>query len=289
MWFWWALTTAIISSISYVLSKYVVDKTSTLVTTWALFSLNIPILIGLVLFQNKVEINQWFWLGIIVSGGGFIGVKAVTMLAMKRSKISKIMPLNVVSVVLAYLTALIMLKETLGWKELLGLGLIIGGIYWINLEKAKESWLAPIKELKRHKASLMYLIAIMFAGAISSFDKLAIMNTNPHSPELVLLGENIIGSVLLGLMLIKRSGFGWLKEVGIAWKRLSLLSVIYLLSLLAVFHGFSNGPVALVLGIKKLQILFAMLWAWWFLKDKPKKEQLGGAIVMIVGAMLLKM
>ncbi len=32
----------------------------------------------------------------------------------------------------------------------------------------------------------------------------------------------------------------------------------------------------------------ALFWAWWFLGDKPKLEQVTGAIVMILGAVLVK-
>ncbi len=289
MWFEWALLTAIISSISYVLSKHLLNRISTLVVTWSLFIFSMPVLILLVSKQGIPMVKQAFLIAVLISGIGFALAKTATLLAIKKSTISKIIPLNATNVMVTYVISLFMLREIVGPLKILGLILIIAGIYWINISKTKESWLAPLKELKRHKASFIFLIATLVMGGLVSFNKLAIINTDPVSPIFVLLIENIISVIVITFLLWHKNRWIWLNEIGQFWPELVLMSLIYIASSITVFYGFATGPTALVLGIKKLQILFAMLWAWLFLKDQPKKEQIGGAVIMIVGVVLVKL
>ncbi len=288
MWFWFALAAAVLSSIAYVFSKHLVDKISVLVVTWSLYAFSLPFLIYANYCKGIPEVNRLFFISVLVAGSGFAFLKVATLFAFKKSTISKIMPLNSSSLVAVYFVSLLLFGESLNAIKLIGLFLIILGLYWLNISKVKESWWQPFKTLLNDKASLLYLASISSLGILTPLDKLSFMNTRPVSPLFALLGENLIAATIITLILFYRQQFRWLKTVKVNFVKLIAISLVYILVLSTVFYGFANGPVALVIGIKKLQVLFALLWAWWFLGDKPKPEQVIGATVMISGAVLVK-
>ncbi len=288
MWFWLALESALISGANYVLLKYLVDRVSSLVVSWAIFFFTLPILGTLIWFQGTPKLDERFWIGVITSGVIFSLIRWVSLHAFKASSLSKLLPLNATGIMFTYIFGLFMLEEKIAVLKLVGLMLVMTGLYTINITKFKASWWGPLKALVNHRPSLLYLLAIVGGGIITAFDKLALVGTHPRSPILVIFAENSISSMVLGLILLKRGTNYINKQIRGRWWILIGMALLYLMGGIPFFYGLAQGPAALVSGIKKLQIVFGMLIAWLALSDKPQREQWVGAILMILGAVLIK-
>jgi drug/metabolite transporter (DMT)-like permease len=287
MWFWWGVATAIISAISIIINKKALSSVSTSLTTWSLFALSLPFIVVCYLLSAKPTLTQDFYLGIIGSSLFFAISKTVSLLVIKQTELSKVIPLNTFTSVFIYLLALIFLGEVIRTIPLIGLSVVIVGAYVLNAGQRSQGVLKPFIYLATHKESRLYLIAVLLSAASGTFDKVALKGSLPASPLAVLLGENLLISMfLLGYLNIKKAG--WIKELKNNYKILTLASGVYALGSITTFAGFADGPIALVSGVKRLQLLVVLLFSFIFFKDKPTKYSVIASIITILGIFLIK-
>lgn len=288
MWFWWAFLAAIMSAVSVVLTKKALKKISAPLVTWVLFSLNTPI-VALIAFKDGVtQVNYLFFVGAIGSASIFAIAKTLRLVAIKQALLSKIAPLATFNAVFAYLLALIFLSEKIQLMGVVGLLLITMGAYILNAEELGKDLLKPFRLLITEKASLLFLLGVALTSVTAIFDKVSITNTFPTNPSLTLLMENIIVSFLL-LIYLQKKKKGWLNELKENFKFLSLTSLVYMVAVIAVFSAFATGPVALVIGIKQLQLFFVLFLSYLAFKDKPTKHSLLASVIMVMGVVLIKL
>lgn len=290
MWFWLAFISSVLGAVDVILNKKSLDKVSAPVLSWSLFTLSIPPLFYFVLKDGIPEINQIFLAGTIGSSLAFVFARTIINHNLKQNLISKIFPLTAFSGIFTYVFGLILLSESIKLIPILGLISVIFGSYVLNADEAKEDVLKPFKLLFKTKASIFFMIAIMMGSITAIFDKLALNNTVPQSPAFTMLIEQIIMSFVLTVYLLTREKKTWIIELKNNFGILFLNSIIFLVVGFFVFYAYKeSGPVALVLGIKRLQIFFILLMGYIFFKDKPIKHSWIATAIMIVGVLMIKL
>ena len=289
MWFWWGLSSAFFSAVSVVLSKKLLKNTSASVVSWSLFALNIPLVAGLVLIDGiEFKVNPGFYLAVLGSSLVFSLAMTMRLSAIKHGLLSKLSPLTAFNPFFVYVLGLIFLAETISLKGIAGLILITLGAYILNVKKLDGHWLRPFKLLLIKKASLLFIAGVFLTSLAAILDKTAVINTKPMNPALGLLAENLIISMIL-LIFLQLKKPGWQLEVKQNFKGLMVTSLIYGLSSWSVFKGFSQGPVALTVGVKQLQLFFILIFGLVMFKDKPSKYSWLAAILMSLGVLLIKL
>jgi len=284
MWFIWALLSAFVSSVSVVFNKKTLKHISSVTLSLAIFLLPIPILLLLAL--NQKNDIQWekYVIGILGTGGCFVIAKTVMFEAIKQSSLSKIYPLFSITTFFTYLFGLIFLHEHIKLLGIIGIFLTILGTYLINIDQAKEDILLPFKLLMRSKESIVLLFSLLLSSLTSVFDKTAIQSSNII---VAYLGGNIVSSSLLIVYSIVRK-----KRIADEFKTkigsLFIASMIYMILVLLVYSGFAAGPIALVSGVKKLELLFVLFFSWIFFHDKPSKHSFIASICMLMGIVFMK-
>lgn len=218
----------------------------------------------------------------------FVLGKTIVNDALKNGLLSKIIPLTSFGGVFIYIFGLIFLSESLRPIPILGLLLVIFGSYILNVDQAREDLFKPFKLLFSNKASLLVILGTMFTALTAVFDKMSLLNTNPVSPLFLILIEQVVMSIFLGSYILRREKVTWFTEVKNNFGILFLNSLVFLVVAYFVFVSYTDGPVALVIGIKRLQILFVLLLGYLFLKDKPAKHLWIAVSVMILGTVLIK-
>jgi len=288
MWFWWALTAAVFAAISVILTKKALKNVSASLVAWVLFSLNTPILVLIAFKNGTTEVNRLFFLGAIGSASIFAIAKTMRLAAIKQSLLSKIAPLATFNALFTYLLALIFLSEKIKLIGVVGLLLITMGAYILNAEKLGKDLLRPFKLLFAEKASVLFILGTVLTSISAIFDKISVTNTFPTNPSLTLLMENVVISIIL-LIYLQKKKQGWITELKDNFKLLILTSLIYMLAVIAVFSAFAIGPVALVIGIKQLQLFFVLLLSYFAFQDKPTKHSLLASAIMVIGVILIKL
>lgn len=287
MWFWYAVLAGVFSAISVILNKRALHNVSAALVSWSLFVLPLPFLLIFVLQQGVPKINIMFFVGVITSCIIFAVTKTVSLHSIKNNFLSKIFPLTAFSVLFSYVFALIFLGEKINPIPLFGLFTIITGAYILNVERAKEDILLPLKLLVTHRESFIFILAMAFTSITGIFDKIGIINTNPNSALFVLLVEHILLMILLTAYLLKQEE-NWFHDLQKHFWTLVAGSIMYTGVALFFLEAITTGSVALVGGIKKLEILFVLALSLLFFKDKPEKHIWIGAIIMLIGVFLIK-
>jgi uncharacterized membrane protein len=184
---------------------------------------------------------------------------------------------------------LIFLSESIRPIPVIGLISVVLGSYILNADQAKEDFLKPFKIVFATKTSLYFLIAIMLGSLTAVLDKLALNNTLPKSPVFTILIEQIIMSAILTPYLLRKESKTWIKELKNNFLMLSLISIIFFITGLLVFYAYIDGPVALIIGVKRLQIFFILLMGYLFFKDKPTKHIWAATAIMILGVLMIRL
>ena len=219
----------------------------------------------------------------------FAYAKTLSLRSLKNSKlISEIVPLAFFSVFISYVLGLIFLKEEIKILPLFGLILIIFGGYYLKITETKEDIFKPFKILFTNKESFYYLLAMLIMPVTALFDKIGLTNIKPVNQSFLLLWENIFTVIIMSIYM-SRNDRTWLTDLKINFKVLFLNGFIYTLLALLFFYAISTGALALVSGIKKLEVLFILLLGWFLFGDKPKKEVWVGSLIMLFGVILIKL
>lgn len=289
MWFWLAFGSAILGALEIILSKHALKKVSPSLLTWSVFVLTLPILIPITLYQGIPSINTLFLIGVVGSSLTFVFGKTIFNDALKNGLVSQILPLTAFTGFFTYIFGLLILSESLRIIPVLGLITILVGSYILNVDQAKEDILEPFKLLVRTKKALLLLAAILLGSITAILDKIGVQNTFPQNPTFVIFSEQIIQSAFVTAYLIKKGRKTWIPPLKENFRLLFLISLIYLAISFLVLFAYTDGPVALVLGIKRLQIFFILIMGYIFLKDKPTRESWVATMIMILGVLMVRL
>lgn len=289
MWFWLTLGSAVFGATEIILSKRILHKVSPAVLSWALFALTLPVLIPITIWQGIPTINALFLVGVTGSALFFVFARTIFNSALRDNLVSKILPLTAFSGIFTYIFGLIMLSETLRPLPVAGLFTILIGSYILNVDQAKEDILEPFKLLFRTRGALLLLASILLGSITVIFDKIGVKNTFPNNPTFVILAEQVLQSSFITVYLIKRERKTWFSSLKQNFYYLFFLSLIFLVVSFLVFYAYIDGPVALIIGIKRLQIFFILVMGYIFLRDKPTKHSWMATTVMVLGALMIKL
>lgn len=287
MWFWFAALAAAFSGLSVILNKKALHNASAALVSWSLFALPLPYLVILILRQKIPQLNIMFFVGVITSSVIFAVTKTISLHSIKNNFLSKIYPLTAFGSLFSYIFALVFLGENINPIPLLGLFMIIIGAYILNVDSAKENIFLPLKLLITHRESFVYILAMFFTSICAVFDKVGVINTKPVDALFVLFSENLILAILLTIYILRQKN-NWVHDLRKYFWVLIAGSTIYTITSLFFLEGVSTGAVALVGGIKKLEIFFVLLLSYFFFKERPQKHTWIGTIIMLVGVLMIK-
>ncbi|KKP68918.1 hypothetical protein A2X44_05485 [candidate division CPR3 bacterium GWF2_35_18] len=286
MWFLYALLSAAFSGFSIIINKKALQKLNPTVVTWGLFVIPIPFLLLGVLNSPRPELTQLFFIGVFSSSVVFFLAKTLSLKSMRDNLLSRLIPLGAFSTLFNYLIGLFLLDEHLKITAVVGIIAIIIGVYIFNLEE-KNRFLDPFILLYKNRYARIFLIAMFLTSLSTLFDKIAITNMNPTNPYLPYLIEDIImGGVMTIYLSIRNKD--WTKQVKMNLPLLLLAGIVYMGVGITVFLGFANGPLVLITGVKKLEIVIVLLLSYLLFKDKPNFNSLLGTFIMILGVVLIK-
>ncbi len=289
MWFWYAIGSAVISAVSITLNKKALKNVNASLLAWSLFAFSIPILIYPAFKDGWPEFNLTFAAATLISVIIFSYIKTLSLRSLKNSNfISEIIPLAFFSVFIQYILGLIFLNEKIKLLPFFGLILIVFGGYYLKIQEAKEDLLKPFKIILTDKNSLYYLIAMLIMPVSSLFDKVGLLNMKPVNQSFLLLWENVLTTLLLAGYMTNKDRF-WFKDLKTNFFILLFNGVTYTSMVILYFYAITTGSLALVTGIKRAEIFFALLIGWFLFNDKPKKEVWIGSLIMLIGVVLIKL
>lgn len=288
MWFYIALLTSLVGAVEVIITKKLVKGVGASVLTWATLVLATPIIFLFALKDGIPQLNNLFVIGVAGSVLFYTASQVMGFKAMRMANLSAVYPLASLGSIFTLFVALLPpLSEKPSLLAIVGVFITLAGAYILNVTKAKEGLLVPIKSLLRDKASLLMIASVLFGSVVIVFDKFAINNTLPQNTTFTLLIENFM--VILGMLpilYIRNKNF--YHQITSNSKLFLLLGLLNAAATILAFTAIGGGNVGLVATILKTQILFVLLFSYVTFKDRPKLETLIGSMIMILGVVLIK-
>ena len=287
MWIIFALGAALLASFNPVISKRLLADTDVSVVAWAGQAFGLPLLaLNLVLFFGPLpRVDTWFFIGIL--GSAILNTLAhlAATQALKQSDASLVAPLFVFSPAVTLLVSSIALREIPARVPLIGVGLVIAGAYLLALPSWRVA-LAPLQIAADQRSMWLVIAAGVLWGLTPIFEKTAILHTFPENPTAAAFGA-LLALVIILFPVMQLKAHHPAAQIRTRWRGFAALGVIGGIAPLFGYAAFSLGLVGYVSALFKMSSVFALLWAFILLGEKDVPRRLPGAIVMVVGAILI--
>ena len=284
MWILYAFGSAFFAGATSILAKIGVKDVDSHVAT-AIRTIVVLIFSWLMVFivgsQGTIaDISTRTFIFLILSGLATGASWLCYFKALQLGDVNKVVPIDKSSTILTMILAFIFLGENITINMIIGMiGIGIGT--YLMIQKKEES-----NKIIRGKSWIVYaVLSAVFASLTSILAKVGIENVESN------LGTAIRTIVVLIMALV--IVFVTQKQNDV--KKIDKRSLIFIIlsgiatggSWLCYYKALQDGLASIVVPIDKLSILFTVLFAYIFLKEKLSKKSVLGLILIVVGTLTL--
>lgn len=287
MWIIFALSAALLASFNPIINKRLLTDTDVSVVAWAGQAFGLPLLaLNLILFFRPIpRVDGWFFIGIF--GSAILNTLAHLMAtqALKEGEASLVAPLFVFSPAVTLLASSVTLQEIPSPIPLIGVGLVVMGAYLLAISSWREAF-APLQATLHRRALWLAILAGVLWGVTPIFEKTAIQHTFPKNPTAAAFGALLALTLILFPIMLAgaRNPFEQIRNHSRGFVALGVIGGI---APLFGYAAFSLGLVGYVSALFKMSSVFALAWAYFLLREKDAARRLPGALVMVMGAILI--
>ncbi len=166
---------------------------------------------------------------------------------------------------------------------LLGIILVIAGSYTVNLNKLKDGLHAPIKEILANKGTLLILANVVVLSFAISLSRFAVKRANPLFSAAILLAFTTMFLFLFSFKQINAAK----QQFSGNFRILLPAGLFSALSGLLSFYALSLTQAAYTNTVKRLNVLFSVLYGHFIFKEKDLLQHLVAVVLMLAGIAIL--
>ena len=284
MWVVFALAAAFFAGGMSVLAKIGIKNTDSHLAT-ALRTVVVAVFAWLMVFvvgsQKSIAVIDAESIVFLVLSGVTTGISWLCYFrALKIGEVSKVAPVDKSSTVLTMLLSFLILQEGLTWLKIAAMVLISIGTYLMIEKKKTEA-----EGKKGYKWLVYAALAAVFASFTAILGKIGIVGV-----------ESNLGTAIRTMAVLAMAWFivflqGKQREI----KRIDKRSWFFIvfsglftgLSWLCFYRALQEGPVSVVVPIDKLSILITIAFSYFVLREKLRKSQLIGLVIIVAGTLSL--
>lgn len=282
-WLFLALTAAFSLATADALTKKYFSRLSTYEMGLTRLVYTIPWLVLALLFVPWPDLDRTFFLSFAAA----IPLEAVAfmsyMKAIKSSPLSLTLPFLAFTPVFIILTGWLILGETVTLVGVLGILCIVIGAYFLYLSHMKTGLWEPFKAIFREPGSRLMLLVSFIYSITSTLGKLAILHSSPYFFG---ISYYIVFTLFMLSFLPAVRGA---RAVTLLKNPVRGLIVGAVMSIMVFSHMLSISMVQAVymVSVKRMSIIFGVLYGAWLFKETRITERLAGAVIMIIGIFLI--
>jgi drug/metabolite transporter (DMT)-like permease len=201
-------------------------------------------------------------------------------------------------------TSFLLLHEVPSLFGFLGICIIVSGSYVLNISDKDMHFLDPVKTILRNRGSwYMLIVALLFAVSIN-YDKIALLNSDPFfGMALTVLSIGVSFVLISAYSRISAQKKSYKKSAkreethSIPGLRRSSLQKYMVTSLLigafvateaaSVNLAYTLQIVPYVIAIKRLSIIFVVIYGTMVFFEREITKRLAGALLMVSGAIII--
>jgi len=280
MWYFIALLSGFFMATADAFSKKMAGRTSALQLAWIREAYALPFLLPILFFIKIPALDETFWIAMAVCVVMDMITTLLYMRAIQIAPLSLTVPYLGLTPLFLLLIPTLVLGESLSVTGIFGVILISIGTYTLQIDRAKHGWLEPWLAIFRNRGSLYMLIVAICYAVTATIGKLAIQHSSPLFFTIIYFSLLAVGYT--PFVLIGTKG----KLAPLAGAPVGFLKIGLAMALMAVTHFSAIGmiQVAYMISIKRLSLLFAILYGLFWFREQNLKERLAGGLIIIAGA-----
>lgn len=253
---------------------------STIHLSWVREAYALPFLLPLLFFIEIPEVDAIFWWAILACVILDLVTTILYMKAITIAPLSLTIPYMGLTPLFSLLLSFFVLGETTSITGLIGIALISFGAYILQIDRAKYGLLEPIKAIFKNRGSF-YMLIVAFAYSITAIlGKVAIIHSSPLFMAIIYFSGLALTFTPLVVTVGKTSPKQAFSRSGGKFK----IGLAMAIMAITHFSAISMINVAYMISIKRLSLLFAILYGWLVFGEKNIKGRLMGGIIIIAGA-----
>ncbi|MEN9558001.1 MAG: hypothetical protein RL141_370 [Candidatus Parcubacteria bacterium] len=224
-----------------------------------------------------------FWQAIAASVLPNILATYLYMKALETADISLVLPLVTLSSPFLLGTAFLINNEIPSWLGGIGVIVTTAGTYFLKYD-GSGGWAAPFIRLVGDPASRKMLIVAGLYAISSPFDKQAVLAGGSLWSALFMQG----GMALFYTPLMFRKGrLQRLRGTPGSGKWFVLLGLVDSVRAYCQYAAYPLLLTPYVIGLKRLSVIFGVLWGRFYFKEKQTGQRAFAAFIMVVGSFLI--
>ncbi len=209
----------------------------------------------------------------------------LVMLALERNPISNALPLMGLTPAVTGVLAMLLLHESLGLMQWAGLVVMLAGTWALEV-RSPAAFGSEAKRPGRHR----FMLGAVALFALSAVADRMLLGGMRVPPNVVLFHQHVVYCLLFGgLLLTRRASFRELARHGREqWPAFLAIAVLTLGYRFFQLEATREGPVALVLAVKRTSIVYAsLIGGRMFSEERLVPRVVGAALIVAAGFLFL--
>ena len=288
MWFYLALLSAFFNAIGNIARRTHGSLADPVELSWWCLLFGMPLAVGLLLISDKpMYTNHAFVLPLIAASLINTLASVLQFKAYRLSDASVVSPITNFLPILLVGTSFLMLGVIPNWAGLVGILFVVGGVYYSSVN-GRHDLMHPIRQIFKSSGSKAMLGTVVLWSVSTNLDKIALESA---SAAFVTVFQGGLMLAVLSVYLLVRPQRRRLKRGERVIKKWGWhIAAIAIFAVLAVF--FQMQAVALVspsyvLSVKRLDVLFTVIFAGLFLHERHIMKRFKGAAIAVIGVLII--
>ncbi|MBT5306574.1 MAG: EamA family transporter [Candidatus Scalindua sp.] len=283
-WFVYAFVCALSLATADALSKKALDDNiDSSIVAWVRTGYTLPFMAFIIPFIEKPELDSIFYMAIFLAVPLDIIALLLYMKAIKVSPLSLTLPFLSLTPVFLIGTSYIILGERPDKSGFIGIVLVVIGAYLLNVHTISRGLLEPFKTIAKEQGSVLMIIVAFTFSIGACIGKIAVQHSSP-------IFFSVVYSFLLSLFLFLVISFRnkqFLSKVTSRPILFLLIGILITIMIITHVKAINLVEVAYMVSVKRLSILFGVIYGVVFFKETNIKERLLGATVMVSGIIMI--
>lgn len=280
-WLPYTLLTALSLASADALSKKALTDADELTIVWVRVGYSLPFLALTLFFVPLPRLDRTFWATVAAMVPLEIAAMALYVKAIRLSPLSLSVPFLALTPVFIIFIAFFLIGERPSPTGVAGIIVIAAGAYMLNLNSSMEGLSGPLRAIVREPGSILMTAVALIYAFTSTLGKMAVQHSSP-----IFFGffyPFILTAVLTPFM----AGKGTLRTVVSRPVIFLLIGLCAATMISTHYMAISLTNVSYMIAVKRMSIVFSVIYGKIFFKEASIRERLMGSSMMVAGVALI--
>ncbi len=282
-WIILALSSAIFAALRDATMKFKAKGIDAYLLSWGQSLFSFPILLICLLVSNRVEITYSFLFFSILSGCLLALAWALYIKAISLSELSLVIPIITITPLIISILNIILFSEWPNIKGLTGMTLIVIGGYTLGIDRKKYKAYDPIIKLFQDPGSRVMLVAVTIMSVLAMLEKEGVRHS---TPMMQITMQVFIASLIFYPYAIKKIK-NPLSQIKKNYSTFIFIGILVAGMFIFQMNAYVTGPTAYIVALKRLSVVFGILFGCLFFKEKNLGQKILASTIMLLGAFLI--